>query len=210
MRAVQPRSLAGRLLVFETVGAMGVELHHPIPHDLQRHATDLRSLGPRRSVVDRRASQRREGSSGPMDEQLAQIAIATLGDPDEARFAPCRYLSRHEAKPCGKVSSAPECLPFTDCRGKSRRVQHADAGDRRQAPCGFIVLRACCKLVIEGRDALIDGPPFLPHALDQLEQSRADCETVLLAQHRIELAFEITPALRDDYAPARGEWRGAD
>ena len=32
---------------------MGIELHHPVPHDLKRHAADLRRLCARRPVVNR-------------------------------------------------------------------------------------------------------------------------------------------------------------
>jgi hypothetical protein len=48
MGVFELRRLAWRRLVDETVGAMGVELHDPIPHDLQRHATDLGCLRPGR------------------------------------------------------------------------------------------------------------------------------------------------------------------
>jgi hypothetical protein len=45
MGVFELRRLAWRLLVDETVGAVGVELHDPVTHDLQRHAADFRSLG---------------------------------------------------------------------------------------------------------------------------------------------------------------------
>src|ERR1700691_3671620 len=38
----QPRRLSRSLAVEQTVRAMGVELQHPIPNDLKRHAADLR------------------------------------------------------------------------------------------------------------------------------------------------------------------------
>jgi transposase len=144
---------------------------------------------------------RRKNSPGAVDQQLAKIAIASLGDPGETGLAACRYLPGHEAEPRGKVSSACECLAFADCRGKSRCVQHADSGDSRQTPRGFIVLRASCKLIIQGGDASIENPPFFPHVLDQHAEPLADCEALFFAQHRIELAFEVAPPLGDDYAP---------
>src|SRR6202023_1413784 len=145
--------------------------------------------------------KRRENSPGAVDQELAKIAIASLGDPGETGLAARRDLPGHEAEPRGKVSSARECLAIADCRGKSRRVEHADAGDSRQTPGGFIVLRASCKLIIEGGDASIENPPFFPHVLDQQTHSWADFETIFFAQHRIELAFEVAPPLRDDFAP---------
>ena len=38
-----------------------VQLEHPIPHDLQRHTADRRSLRPRGPVVDRRQGQQPPG-----------------------------------------------------------------------------------------------------------------------------------------------------
>ena len=40
---------------------MGVELHHPIANDLERHPADLRRLGPARAVVNRRQRQKPPG-----------------------------------------------------------------------------------------------------------------------------------------------------
>ena len=155
------------------------------------------------SAIGRRLAlgKRRENSPGAVDQQLAEIAIASLGNPDQTRLAACRDLPGHKAEPSSKVSSASERLAFADRRGESRRVQHADAGDSRQTPGCLIGLRARCELIIEGGDASIETSPFLPYALDQLAQSWADCETLFFAQHRIEFAFEIAPPLGDDYPP---------
>src|SRR5664279_4761787 len=110
----------------------------------------------------------RENSPGTVDQQLAKIAIASLGNPDQTRLAPCRDLPRYEAEPGGKISSARERLAFADRRGESRRVQHADARDRRQTSGCLIGFCARRKLVIEGSDALIETSPFLPYALEWL------------------------------------------
>ena len=47
----------GAFLSMRPLGPMGVELHYPVPHDLQRHPADFRSLGAPRPVVDRGQSQ---------------------------------------------------------------------------------------------------------------------------------------------------------
>ena len=95
-----------------------------------------------------------------MDQQLAKIAIASLGNPGQTRLAACRDLPGHKAEPSSKVASASEGLAFADRRGESRRVQHADAGDSRQTPGCLIGLRARCELIIEGGDASIENSPF--------------------------------------------------
>jgi hypothetical protein len=50
--SVQSRFLSWSLSVNQPVGAMGVELDHPVPHDLQRHPADLGGLGAARAFVD--------------------------------------------------------------------------------------------------------------------------------------------------------------
>src|SRR5918997_411280 len=58
MAVGEPGGLAGRLAVDEPLGALGVELEHPIAHDLQRHAPDPRRLGAGGSFVDRRQREK--------------------------------------------------------------------------------------------------------------------------------------------------------
>jgi len=57
MFVVQPRPLPRGLAIDQPVRAMRVELEHPIADDLQSDAANLRRLGARRPVVNRRQSQ---------------------------------------------------------------------------------------------------------------------------------------------------------
>src|SRR6202035_5396365 len=61
VRAVQTRRLSGRLAINQPSRPMGVELHHPIANDLERHPADFRRLGPARAVVNRRQRQKPPG-----------------------------------------------------------------------------------------------------------------------------------------------------
>ena len=61
VRAVQTRRLSGRLAINQPFRPMGVELHHPIANDLERHPADLRRLGPARAFVNRRQRQKPPG-----------------------------------------------------------------------------------------------------------------------------------------------------
>jgi hypothetical protein len=58
---VEPRWLAGRFTIDQAVRAVRVELQHPVPNDLQRHATDPGGIGPARPLVDRRQRQQTPG-----------------------------------------------------------------------------------------------------------------------------------------------------
>src|SRR5438067_3376101 len=57
MRLVQTRRLTRRLTVDQSVRAIRVEFQRPVPDDLSRHPTNLRRLGTRRPVINRRERQ---------------------------------------------------------------------------------------------------------------------------------------------------------
>src|SRR4051812_3061603 len=61
MRVGEFRGLAGRLAVDQALGPMGVELHHPIPHDLTRAPADPGRRGAGCSIVDRGQGQKAPG-----------------------------------------------------------------------------------------------------------------------------------------------------
>jgi hypothetical protein len=52
VRVIEFWRLAGGLPINQSVGAMGVELHHPVAHDLQRHIADLLRLGAHGAVIN--------------------------------------------------------------------------------------------------------------------------------------------------------------
>ena len=88
-----------------------------------------------------RLRQRRQGGAGAVDEQLAQVLVAALGDPEQLRLAARGRLAGHQAKPGRKVSAAAERSCVADCRHQSGRVQYADAGDRCQAAGCWVIAR---------------------------------------------------------------------
>jgi hypothetical protein len=53
VRVIQPRRLAGRATVDQTVRAATVELHHPVPHDLARYPANAGGLRTCRSIINR-------------------------------------------------------------------------------------------------------------------------------------------------------------
>src|SRR5215211_1879213 len=61
MRVGEFRGLAGRLAVDQARGPMGIELHHPVPHDLDRDPADPGRLGAGRSLIDRGQRQQPSG-----------------------------------------------------------------------------------------------------------------------------------------------------
>jgi hypothetical protein len=52
MRLLELRWPSRDLAVDEPLSAFGVELHHPVAHDLARHAAGLGSLGARAAIID--------------------------------------------------------------------------------------------------------------------------------------------------------------
>jgi len=80
----QPRRRARRLAVDQAFRPRGVEPHHPVTDDLQRHRADPRRLGTRRAVVDRRQRQqtpclRRIPGSARRRPQRWRLIIRTKG-----------------------------------------------------------------------------------------------------------------------------------
>jgi hypothetical protein len=57
MFVLQQRRLPRGLAINQPIGAMGVELEHPVANGLKRHAADLRRFGAPRPIVDRCKSQ---------------------------------------------------------------------------------------------------------------------------------------------------------
>lgn len=88
-----------------------------------------------------------------MDRHLSQIAVSSLADPQEPRFAASRHLPRDQTKPSGKISSTAECLRIVDRRYEGRGVQRADTRDRGQKPTGLIRTRIDLELLVKCRDA---------------------------------------------------------
>ena len=72
----QLRWLPGRLAVDQPIRTMGVELHHPIPNDLQCYPADRRRLGSPRPVID--------GGQGQKTARLCRI-LRTPGNGAQAR-----------------------------------------------------------------------------------------------------------------------------
>ena len=58
---IELRGLARRFAVEQPVRTACIEPHHPVPNDLKTDAADLRRLGARRTVVDRRKRQKPSG-----------------------------------------------------------------------------------------------------------------------------------------------------
>src|SRR5271168_3546297 len=94
--------------------------------------------------------------AGAHDQELAQVAIAHLGDPPEPRFAAGRVLARRQAEEGGELTPAGEGAGVLDrghdCRGGDR----ADARNGHQ-PLGRLVrLDRRRKLAVDRSDRLVE------------------------------------------------------
>ena len=71
----QPGGLTRRLAVDEAFSSLGVELEHPVAHDLQAHPADPRGLGARSALIDRRERQKppRLGSVRGLASECAKL-----------------------------------------------------------------------------------------------------------------------------------------
>ena len=135
-----------------------------------------------------------------MDDQLAQILVASLGDADQARLATGGNLSRYQPKPSREIAAAGEGLAIADGGYQRRCVQHADAGDGREAPRVRIVTGACGKLVVERGNPSVQLEPFRAHVFNQPVHSRAERGVALRVRHCCEVLLQPAASLRNGTA----------
>src|SRR6266480_5791848 len=87
----QLRRLAGRLAGDQPIKTSGVELHHPIPNDLQCHSADRRRLGPPRPVID--------GGQGQKTARLRRILRTPCNGAQARRIKISPQRDRHGEPP---------------------------------------------------------------------------------------------------------------
>ena len=134
-----------------------------------------------------------------MDQQLAQVHIATFRDPLQARPAAGRLLPGNEAKPSRKVAPACKTLAVTDSRHKGGGIEHADPRNSGQTSGAFVLAGPRRKFIVESTDAPVQLAPFLPHILDQRANPHAEGWITSL-QYLGECLAQLAPPLRNDDA----------
>ncbi len=92
-----------------------------------------------------------------MHQQLAQIAIAALGNAPEPLLVARRILPWHQSQPGRKLSPGFELIGLPDGGHKSRSRDHADAGDRCQSAAGFIVFVPVFQFFLQVQNLLFNG-----------------------------------------------------
>src|SRR5262249_23624177 len=99
--------------------------------------------------------------TGALDEEHAQIAIATLGDASKYRAVPGRHLLWHQAKPRGEVAPFSEGGSIAD-RGHGRAGNdRADARNGHQLPTTDVGLCQAFDLIGDPFDSLIEVAPVV-------------------------------------------------
>src|SRR5271165_617905 len=94
--------------------------------------------------------------AGTDHQELAQVAIAHLGDPPETLLAPGRALARRQAEEGGELAPAGEGAHVLN-RGCDRRGgDRADAGNGHQPLRGLVGLDRRCKLLVVRGDRLVE------------------------------------------------------
>jgi hypothetical protein len=81
-------------------------------------------------AVLRPACRPQQNDPGCLDEEHAQVAVATLGDAPEDSSVSGRHLFGHETDPCRKIP------PFCECRATADRRDHRTRDDRADARYG--------------------------------------------------------------------------
>src|SRR5277367_5815306 len=144
-----------------------------------------------------------ERRAGAHDQELAQVAIAHLGDPPEPRFAAGRVLTRRQAKEGGELAPAGEGAGVLD-RGHDRRGgDRADAGNGHQ-PLGRLVrLDRRRKLAVDRSDRLVERVYLTDKRTKRAAHAVGDNDLAVLVEtvgsHALQ-AIGMLRALRRDEA----------
>ena len=95
-----------------------------------------------------------------MDQERAQVGIASLGDPEKPRPAAGRRLTGHEAQPGSEIARPAEGLARADRGDERGRVESAEARDGGEPPRGLVFPGSRHELGRERRDAMVELGPF--------------------------------------------------
>src|SRR6202007_2614802 len=134
----------------------GFKSGHPLAH---------RNAIPLRSQHDRARS---------MNENLAQVMVASLTDAGQLRLAAGRVLLRHQAHPRSELSSLAKCSSVAD-RGNDRGCdQRADARDLSEPRACRITRGDPLYFLVQINQLLFKILPLVPNQSQQVAHTRSE------------------------------------
>ena len=107
-----------------------------------------------------------------MDQQISQVLVSSLGDPEQFRLAAGGRLARHQPEPGGEVSGPLKAFCRADGGDQGGRRQGTDPRHLAQASCRLVLARGVGQFVIQRFNALVEPTPLGPHLLDQEANTR--------------------------------------
>ena len=131
-----------------------------------------------------------------MDQQRAQVTVASLADPADALFATASLDAQRQPEPRREVPRRLE-LPAVADRGDERRGRHRpDAWGRGKA-------LACLVCLVPSQDARLDHRDPLPQGIDVVEQAPNGLAGLVREHLRFELAHAAMQLVHPPDALAR-------
>jgi hypothetical protein len=100
-----------------------------------------------------------------MDQNLAQIDVASLADAQQLGLAAGRVLAWYEAEPRCEVASLAERSAVADGGDDSRRNDGADVWDLPDAAAASVALGDLFEPAGQLIDLLLDGLPLVPSSI---------------------------------------------
>ena len=97
-----------------------------------------------------------KGRARALNQQLAQIAVAHLGDPPEPRLAAGRSLARGQSEKSGELPPAGKLAEVLDRGEKRRGGDRADPGNGHEPPRGLVGLGGGLKLPVDRLDCFVE------------------------------------------------------
>ena len=101
-----------------------------------------------------------------MDQDLAQIDVASLADAEQLRLASGGVLARYDTEPCCEVSSLAEGRAVADRGNNGGRHHGSDAWDLTDAGAARVCIGDTLQLFGKLLDLLLHGLPLTPQDID--------------------------------------------
>ena len=140
----------------------------------------------------------RQGRPCSVDQELAQIFVAALADPEQLRLAASGELLWDQAEPGGEIPPTIEAFRPADSGHQRGGDRWPNARNRCQATSLFVLSRPVDELGVKGCNPLIELSPLRAGVRDQQNYAWAQFRAALLIHQHAQEALELPLALRRD------------
>ncbi len=122
---------------------------------------------------------RRDDGACPVNEELAQVGIAALGNSQQALFAPGAVLAWRDPEPRRKAPAAVKDVRITDGGHRGARRKRTDPRNFGCPAACLVVSMPSSDARVQASDLLVQANELQAHRLQRLAQQRRRLGAVL-------------------------------